>query len=1111
MNHTRWGVLGVLMLAAVTGAHAQDAIIRGSVQSDRGEVLPAADVLILELGITATTGNNGRFQLFVPAARVLGQQVTVRARQLGYKPFTRTFTLTGGEHTLDFTLITDVNMLEAIVVTGVLEATERVKVPFSVTQVDATAMPVPATNPLSQLQGKVPGANIVSASGRPGEAPSVILRGPTSLNASGRSQEPLYIVDGVILNGALSDLNPQDIETVEVIKGAAASSLYGARAGNGVVTITTKSGRRGLEGLQFTVRSEVGTSDIERDFGLARYTALLMDETGTRFCQSVTGQPVCARTFDYQQEAARSINAPGDVALPPPGFPVDPGATIRGSALRQRFQVNPWPGTTYNAVQQVITPQLYNETSVDVTGRVGGTRFFASASNLVQQGSIMFLDGFRRQSFRLNVDQAIADRWSLSLRSSYSRSLADGGDQEDGGRSFFRLTRVPAIVNVLQRDTLGRLYIRPNLQGGGGQNENPLYWLENRNQEDEINRFIGGLTLRYTPVTWADLEGNFSYDLRRGATFHFRDKGFRSTSASATINNGFLFRSELSRQAINTSMTATVRRQFASELRGRVQFRGLYEQRETQDQNAQGNLLRVKGVTTLDNIDPTNVDPFSGQTEIRQIGLFAGGGLDFKDRYIIDAVVRRDGSSLFGADNRWATFGRVSAAWRMALEPWWFVRPVNEFKVRASHGTAGGSPRFSAQYETFAITAAGLTLDVAGNSDLRPELHRETEVGLDLEVFNRYGLTVNYARTTIEDQILLVTPSVTTGFASQWQNAGTLENKSWEVSVNVPLIQRPTMSWSMRVNWDRNRSVITRLDVPPFSYGAPNQATGSIFEARQGERVGTFYGRAFVTSCSQLPAPYNTDCGGAASSFQRNDEGWIVWVGAGNNPGMGITNNLWETQLPGTSAPWGVAVNWGMPITIRDSVCATAPSAGCAAARLPLGNALPDFRFSVSQNFQWKRLTVYALLDAAIGQDVWNQGYHWAHLDFLSNDVDQFGKPVESAKPIGYYYRAAPPDNSAGLGGLYAILEPNNHTVEEASFAKLREVLVSYHLGPITGVGDWSVSLVGRNLLTITGYRGFDPEVGLSGGEANSRIINAVDAFTFPNLRTLSFGVSTTF
>src|SRR3989442_12664478 len=234
-------------------------------------------------------------------------------------------------------------MLGAVVVTGVQEATERGKVGFDVAHVDVANLPVASVDPLRTLQGKI-GANIVSFSGRPGTQPAVLLRGPTMINAQGRSQDPLYIVDGVIINGNLPDLNPYDIENIEVVKGAAASSLYGARAGNGVIQITTKSGRHAADGVKLTVRSEGGRSDIERDFGLARFQPLFMDESGTRFCQFITGQPLCATTFDYATAAAAINNQPQDYAGQPPGLPLDPGATIAttvatvsGSPLRERF------------------------------------------------------------------------------------------------------------------------------------------------------------------------------------------------------------------------------------------------------------------------------------------------------------------------------------------------------------------------------------------------------------------------------------------------------------------------------------------------------------------------------------------------------------------------------------------------------------------------------------------------------------------------------------------------------------------------------------------------------------------------------------------------------
>ena len=185
----------------------------------------------------------------------------------------------------------------------------------------------------------------------------MVLRGPTSLNAAGRSQDPLYIVDGIMINGNLPEISPQDIESVEVLKGAAGASLYGARAGNGVISIKTKSGNRALDGaVTFGVRTEAGVSDIERDFGIARFHALLTDETGTRFCAAVTGQPLPARTFDYAAEAARVNNTPGDFTPSTPSFPLDPGSSISpsavtgrtGNVLKEQFQLNPWPGVAYN-------------------------------------------------------------------------------------------------------------------------------------------------------------------------------------------------------------------------------------------------------------------------------------------------------------------------------------------------------------------------------------------------------------------------------------------------------------------------------------------------------------------------------------------------------------------------------------------------------------------------------------------------------------------------------------------------------------------------------------------------------------------------------------------
>jgi len=1120
MNQQRSGVLfGLVVLAALVAAGArpvaaQDAVFRGTVRSDRGDVLPGTLIFIAELNIVAPTTVEGTYVLTVPGARVRGQQLMLRARAIGFKPTGQSVNVVPGDQALDFTLATDVHMLEAVVITGVTAETEQIKVPFAVSRVDASQMPVPGMNALRQLQGKVPGVQIKSTSGRPGSTQAVVIRGPKALNAQGRSQEPLYIVDGVTIVGSLPDLNPQDIESVEIVRGAAGASLYGAQASTGVVHITTKSGRGAIDQVQFHLRSEAGVSDIERDFGLARNHPLLMDETNQFFCQSASGFPLCSRIIDYATEVARINNAPGDFALTPAGFPVDPASTMPEAVLRFQFNSKRWPGQTYNAVDDVVNPEPYYSNTVDLTGRFGSTSVFASLSNAHEGGSIRFLEGYERNAVRLNVDQRVGSDWSVAVRSYYTRSSQDGFNQEDGGVAFFRLTRVPGIANVLQRDTLGRLYVRPNLQASGDQNENPLQPLENIQREDITNRFIGGVTARYTPIDWFDVEGSFGYDGRTVKYAQIQDKGYRTTTSARAAqipgSQGQVFRGASDDNAWSAALNATFRgNHLGGDLRSRASLRYVYQQTDNSFRQATGSILAVQGVTTLNNTDALQRTTQSQELSERLIGLFGGVNLEYKERYIVDALVRRDGSSLFGVDNRWQTFGRISGAWRATREPWWPLDDVSEFKIRTSYGTSGGRPRFSAQYETFTIGTGGIVSPVQlGNVNLGPEFNKEFEIGADVELFRRVLINFTYADSKTEDQILPAPVQAGTGFTTQWLNAGTVQNKTYELAINFPILQRRDLTWSMGFTYDRNRSTITALDVPPYTYGSETQATTAIFQAKEGERIGTFYGRRFLTTCSELPSAFRAGCGGSTSAFQVNDDGYLVWVGAGNSWQDGITNNLWQERLPGTNAPWGVALNWGMPITLRDTICITTPNAACAAQQVALGNALPDFRFAVSTNLQWRRFTVYGLLDASIGHDVWNQGRHWAHLDFLAAEIDQEGKSVETAKPMGYYWRAG---DTGGLGGFYDILAPNTRFVEDASFAKLRELLVAYNIGPIMGVGNWEVSVVGRNLFTITDYKGFDPETGQAGGAAGSSAINAVDAFTFPGLRSFTFGVSTTF
>ena len=1117
-------------------AYAQGAVITGKVTTEQGREIQGANVIIPELNISVGTNAAGNYTITVPTARLNGNNVVLRVRAIGYVPKASTVSLSAGSQTANFSLTQDINRLEAVVTTGVAGATVATKVPFAVSRIDESDMKVPATNPLSQLAGKVPGATIVSVSGRPGASPAVLLRGPTAITGAGRGQSPLYILDGVILTdqgsstggGGLPDINPEDIESIEVVKGAAASSLYGARAGNGVISIKTKSGLSAGEGVKFSARSEYGTSDVEHHIPINQAHALELDETGTRFCINVAGQGrfSCSRSIDYAHEAFRINDGGLDFALNPVGtFPVDPGSSLSkpDPVLTSAFLSHIWPGYNYDAVSEFVRPRPLINNVLDMRGHYGNTSIFASASSLDQGGAIKYLNGFQRKSGRINLDQQIGARWSASLTSYFARGQKDGFYAEDGGNAFFRLTRTPPIVNLDAVDSKGRLYIRPNLQGGGSQNNNPLYPLQNDNQVTKTSHFIGGGTLRFVATDWLNFEGNLSYDGSTNNLDNFDDKGYRTTTASAG-DVSFLRKSSENVQSYNSSLNMNVLHDMFTDMHSRTSFRYLFERQDYDYRRGQAGGLSVVGVPSLDN-GTISKSVTSTTQSVRSIGFFVAEDMDWKDRYIVSALVRRDGSSLFGRANRWKTFGRGSLAWRVAQEPWWFVPALNEFKLRASVGTAGGRPGFDWQYETFNVANGVISPQTLGNRFLKPESIRENEYGLEMEAFHRIATTLNYSVSNARDQILRVPTPAVTGFGFQWKNAGVLQNKTFEASINVPIINGRDLTYSTRFIYDRNRAVITHLYVPSFTFGATAQATDQIFLAKEGERYGTFYGRVFATSCGQLPSQVAAACGHAGDPFQRNSDGYIVWVGAGNSPSDGIIKNLWQSRLPSNSPFYatstagqngyinpGVLVSWGMPLIVRDSTG--------TALKLPLGNPLPNFRWGFSQNFGYKRFTAYALIDAARGQRVYNQGRGWSFLDFLEGHESQLGKSVSDAKPLGYYYRAPAPDHPAGVGGLYDLLGPNNAMTEDASYAKLRELNIGFHIGSFGSMGgDWNVSLIGRNLHTWTKYHGFDPEVGFgavsgAGSTANgsgSAAINAIDAFTFPNLRSFTLSLQTSF
>jgi TonB-linked SusC/RagA family outer membrane protein len=1128
----RSGLASVLAGLATTvlasTAFAQGAVISGTVRSQQGQPLLGAQIRIADLNVSVGTGEDGTYRITLGSDRLRGQTVALSVRSIGFKPTSKDIVLNAGNQTHDFELEVDINRLSEVVVTGVTGATETRKLAFTVDKVDQATLPVPAASALQSIQGKVTGAQVITPSGRPGSSPSILLRGAKSLNLS---LAPLVVVDGIIMNGGLGDINPQDIESIEIVKGAAAASTYGSRAQNGVIQITTKSGATAGQGARFQVRSETGVQDVQSAYPFSQRHWMVMDERQQNFCVQVSGQPACSRVVDFE-DYALYINDNGDdvQARLPVNFERDAGIgrAMSKPFLKGTYIVDQWP-VRYNPIAAATTANLYSNNTVDMSGRFGNTGFFASASNLIQEGAIEFLKGYKRNTARLNVDQAVGEDLTMQITSMYARTATF--PQTD----FFVLTRVPAGVDLLRRDSQGRLFIRSNPLNQGQQNENPLWDAANLVDRSDVDRYLGSFTTRYTPFSWLDFDANASMDRRRQDGFTLREKGYRVTRTNQSTAYLGTYGEDASQDvAMNFSLAGTARQNNPlgiNDLQTRINVRYSFERDDGSSFDAGGNTLAVPGLLTLDNVVVPNSPGSGDRTSVRAIGMLGGIAVDYKGKYIFDAVYRRDGSSLFGSEERWHPYGRGSAAWRISDEGWWpFKGAINDMKFRYSLGTAGGRPGFSFQYETFNIGSGGsVSSNQLGNRFLKPETTTETEVGFDAELFSKYGLNVTYAKDVTRDQMLQVPASASSGFSSQWRNAGTIENKTYEVSLNVPLITNRDVVWTTRLSYDRNRAFITELGVPAFASTTSN----SRFEFREGERLGTIWGKHFAQDCSDLlgagpssdPDRFANDCGGPGKSYQQNDNGYIVWTG-GYDWTEGLTRNAWQAYLAGCVSASGSAIsqtgrvnceavggtvnnpfaipltNWGMLIVARDTT-------GSAIFK-KMGNTSPDFHLSMSHNFNWKRLTVYALVDGNYGNRLTNQQIAWSLGDYMVRYEDQDGKSVENAKPMGYFWRAPQPDHGSGVGGMYDVLGSNSQTVQKGTYTKLREVSLGYQLGAIRGIGDFSLTLIGRNLYTFTDFLGWDPEVG--GSVLESAAFGAVAGTgDYPQTRTFTFTISTRF
>jgi len=1019
-------LFALALLVGVSGeAFAQAATISGRVTNAEGQPIVGANVLIASLNAGTTSGTNGVYQFSVAEAQANGQRVTLTARFIGFTPISRPITLTPGAQTQNFELKTDPFRLDEVVVTGVAEATSTRKLAFSVSRVTEEQLKqVPASSPIAALAGKVAGARIAVGQGNPGAAPSIRLRGSTNLTVG--NNDPLILVDGVITKNSLADIDANDIESVEVLKGAAAASFYGSNAANGVVAITTKRGRNLQDNkVSFSSRSEYGQSGVYKFVPLAKHHNFLLNPNGSI-----------------------ATNAAGTQRLiDPDGIADNPYPTTGPDAWRNQLESWLQDGNFY----------LQN---FQLGVRRGSTNLNSSFTSDHNQGILPFTSGQRRQNLRLNVDQALGSKADFSASLTYGLNKNDYDPGSTDG--WFALLQAPPDIDLVNPNPavseVPYFPLLPDLKAKNARG-NPLYGLKNSDYNLRRERMLGSFAFRYRPYEWLSLDANYGTDRmnQRDRLYNFRGL----LNEGGVGGTGRLQERTFNNIAENLQFNATTRKLLFNNLLSTTRGTYLLENLDNTNFNVNGTKLNVTDVPDLAAADPTQVAVNSGVDVQRTINYFVSQTFDFKDRYILDMLYRRDGSSLFGADERWQNFYRIAGAYRLTEDI--TIPGVQELKFRAARGTAGLRPQFADQFETYSLAGGQISKQQLGNANLKPAIQTENEYGINIQFLDRFDLEVVRADRLTKGAFLSIPLSLAAsgGFLNQIQNAADVSARTWEVSLQTRVYDTDDFGYSFSLTGDNTRQRIDRMDAAPFRRNATDAQGQDVFYYKSGEKLGVIYGTKWVRSFAQLQEnPANATAN--AADYVVNSDGYLVRaanLGKSNEAPIAYVNAARETQHT-------------------------------------IGDVNPDFSFGFANNLRWKSFSLYALLDGVRGGDIYNFTKQWMYQDERHGSQDQAGRPLADRRPLAFY-----------SAGLYNGLVANDHFVEDGSYARLRELSVAYNVGTnmISRLGlsrqlkGAKIAFIGRNVFTWTKYSGFDPEV-TAGGDFNFRI----DGFRYPNFRTFT-------
>ncbi|WP_295128636.1 TonB-dependent receptor [uncultured Chitinophaga sp.] len=1054
-------------------AWSQTRQVKGKVTDDKGEALIGVTVSVAHTNIGAHTSPDGSFALNVPGSG----QIELNFSIMGYKKKTQ---VTDGKSPVNISLEPEMSSLNDVVVIG-YQSVRRKDLTGSVSSLGPEALKdMPLSSAAEAITGRLAGVQVQTTEGRPGADITIRVRGGGSIT---QDNSPLYIVDGIQVENALSFLSPQEIASIDVLKDAASTAIYGARGANGVFVITTKSGRDMKTRVSYDgyagARKIVNKLDVMKPYDFVMYQHQLYN-------RSADDRIAFERNYGRWEDLDIYKNMP----------------------------FTDWQEEVFgrNAATQTHV--------VNVTGGTKATTFNLTLNNTNEDG-IMIESGFKRTLLSFKFDHKINDKLKVGVNTRYANQRIDGvGTSNTGSQG----------TNRLRNAVRFKPFIAPGEESVVDEFDSEYALLTNLTSPV----LLAKNELRYAYRKDIILNGWLDYQIIKGLNFHSvlgttitntRENTFNGAITSVARQNANMPVASIRRGesiSLTNSNTLTYSLPLPKQHKADVMIGQEIYQTNTNAMNLTVKWLPVD-ITAKEAFagmqkatPPTGMiqdAPTTGESITRQLSFFGRANYVYNDKYLANFTLRYDGSSKFLYDNGFAAFPSAALAWRISQEEFMKdIRALSDLKLRVSMGTSGnnriGNDLFKTMFNTSTSSYAfdeSITPGIAPLSLANPNLKWETtiarNIGLDFTLFaGRVSGALDFYHNNTKDLLLDANVPPTSGYTSQIQNVGKTENKGVELQLNGVIINKKNFSWNAAFNISANRNKIVSLGTDPEgkpvkSYLVRSGWENSLFDflVEVGKPIGQFYG--YVYDGWYTPDDFD---------FNPANNSYTLKAGVPNSNSAALGSR--EPQ-PGDLKLKKLSTKADTKIGEED--------------RTVIGNAQPKFTGGLNQQFSYKGIDLSIFMNWSYGNKVYNANkmefttaylYKDNNMLSLMNDryklFDENGTRVydpEQLKAMNVNTKYWTPSM-----GNYML---HSFAIEDGSFLRISNVTLGYSLPEAMlkrtkVISRLRVYATVNNLYTFTKYTGYDPEASTRRGNP---LTPAVDYSAYPRSRFILGGVNVSF